>query len=237
MSAQHTPVKLVAKVDFSTPPTPDEVEGTYYRIRAGKKLVALVPHVWQGGRTPLTLAHMTAIRLAACWNACEGITTERLEDLGRPLMQHLIGCDERAARQVKEAEDLTAQRDELLAALKEADEDFELEGFDPDGAYRKHIRDAIAKATGGKSMSTKDTGGPAFPVADPFVAHQPDTVYEAIRLAEGMTLRDYFAAKAMAALISTSGGPCIVGGLSGAEPETAKAAYNIADAMLKARGA
>lgn len=51
----------------------------------------------------------------------------------------------------------------------------------------------------------------------------------------GMTLRDYFAAKAMAALISTAGGPCIVGGLSGAEDETAKGAYKIADAMMKAR--
>lgn len=90
-------------------------------------------------------------RIVACVNACEGITTERLEDLGRPLMQHLIGCDERAARQVKEAAALTAQRDDLLAALKEADEDFAIEGFDPDGAYRKHIRNAIAKATGGKA--------------------------------------------------------------------------------------
>ena len=89
-----------------------------------------------------------ARRLVACWNACEGITTERLEDLGRPLMQHLIGCDERAARQVKEAAALTAQRDELLARLKEADEDFANEGFDPDGAYRKHIREAIAKVEG-----------------------------------------------------------------------------------------
>lgn len=61
---------------------------------------------------------MNARRLVACWNACEGITTERLEDLGRPLMQHLIGCDERAARQVKEAADLTSQRGTLLAALR-----------------------------------------------------------------------------------------------------------------------
>ena len=47
----------------------------------------------------------------ACWNACNGVSTERLEDMGRPLMAHLIGCDERAARMVKE-------RGELLAALK-----------------------------------------------------------------------------------------------------------------------
>lgn len=80
-------------------------------------------------------------------------------------------------------------------------------------------------------MSTKDTGGQAFPCYERGSAGAGH-----LELTDpGMTLRDYFAAKAMAALISTSAGPCIVGGLSGAEPETAKAAYNIADAMLKAR--
>lgn len=60
----------------------------------------------------------------------------------------------------------------------------------------------------------KDTGGPAFPYS---------------RLgsdADGMTLRDYFAAKAMQALITRipmSGG------------EKARDAYAIADALLKAR--
>ena len=60
----------------------------------------------------------------------------------------------------------------------------------------------------------KNTGGPAFPHS---------------RLgsdADGMTLRDYFAAKAMQALItriSMSGG------------DQARKAYEIADAMLKAR--
>ena len=53
---------------------------------------------------------------------------------------------------------------------------------------------------------------------------------------EGMTLRDYFAAKAMAAYISTAGAPCIVGGLDGAEDELAKQAYKMADAMIRARG-
>lgn len=62
---------------------------------------------------------------------------------------------------------------------------------------------------------TKDTGGPAFPCPDEF---KPEF---------GMTLRDYFAARAMQALItriSMSGG------------EQAKKAYEIADAMLRARG-
>lgn len=50
----------------------------------------------------------------------------------------------------------------------------------------------------------------------------------------GMTLRDYFAAKAMQAMISTANAPCL-GGLDGYESVTAGKAYNIADAMLEAR--
>lgn len=41
----------------------------------------------------------------------------------------------------------------------------------------------------------KDTGGPAFPHS--FVAHPTEETF----VAKGMTLRDYFAAKAMQALI------------------------------------
>lgn len=66
-------------------------------------------------------------------------------------------------------------------------------------------------------MSTKDNGGPAFP------AHHFD-------LAEnehGMTLRDYFAAKAM---------PEIYGRVKdGGFDRVAKLSYECADAMMKAR--
>ena len=57
-----------------------------------------------------------------------------------------------------------------------------------------------------------DTGGPAFPTGTAF---------------QGMTLRDYFAAKAMQGLIAN-------GAVS--PVDAAKAAYIVADAMLKARG-
>lgn len=50
----------------------------------------------------------------------------------------------------------------------------------------------------------------------------------------GMGLRDYFAAKAMQGMLTTSGAPCL-NGLDGYEDISAKAAYKIADAMLKAR--
>jgi hypothetical protein len=85
-------------------------------------------------------------------------------------------------------------------------------------------------------MSIKN-GGPAFPVQwqdrdGQFVAEP------------GMTLRDYFAAKAMAALISEpichdGGTPCVLIFSKGAEADGpdrfAIAAYKIADAMLRFR--
>lgn len=70
-------------------------------------------------------------------------------------------------------------------------------------------------------MTDKKTGGPAFP-CDIATRYQ------------GASLRDYFAAKAMQAMITTSGGPCL-NGLDGFEAHTAIAAYRIADAMLEAR--
>jgi uncharacterized protein with PhoU and TrkA domain len=63
---------------------------------------------------------------------------------------------------------------------------------------------------------TKNTGGPAFAVAE--LAN--------IKW-EGMTLRDYFAAKAMQGLMDAAM----------PMPEIADAAYDMADAMLKAREA
>ena len=64
-----------------------------------------------------------------------------------------------------------------------------------------------------------NTGGSAFPVMDMEVTK------------EGMTLRDYFAAKALQALIIANG-PAPTGGWSTYAERTA---YTIADAMLKAR--
>ena len=71
-------------------------------------------------------------------------------------------------------------------------------------------------------MST-NTGGPAFPGLHPSKeCHYQDA---------GMTLRDYFAAKAMAALVVVyTDDKAIV-------DEYSQRAYAIADAMLKARQA
>jgi hypothetical protein len=79
-------------------------------------------------------------------------------------------------------------------------------------------------------LDNNKTGGPAFPIADPFIAMNPQTVEEAKRLQGGMTLRDYFAAKAMSSMLSQA-------------PDDwhedindlAIASYEVADAMLEAR--
>ena len=124
----------------------EEVPEKLHHPKEGEYLFARLRQRCEAARA--VLAHLeqehaaNASRIAACVNACEGITTERLEDLGRPLMKHLIGCDERAARQVKEAAALTAQRDELLSALKVAEESV------GDSKSLEIVRAAIAKVEG-----------------------------------------------------------------------------------------
>ncbi|WP_258235818.1 hypothetical protein [Enterobacter sp. DNB-S2] len=84
-------------------------------------------------------------------------------------------------------------------------------------------------------MSNK-TGGPAFPqsgVCTPEINSWDSEDFGG----RGLTVRDYFAAEAMHGYISTAGGPCIIGGLDGAEDELAKQSYKMADAMLRAREA
>ena len=67
-----------------------------------------------------------------------------------------------------------------------------------------------------------NTGGPAYPTSNYEAMVPLSTGYS-----EGMTLRDYFAAKAM-------GGFCADPNMIGIE-HTAELAYRVADAMLAAR--
>lgn len=81
-------------------------------------------------------------------------------------------------------------------------------------------------------MSYDKTGGPAFAqyILEPNPAGgEPRIVWQ-----EGMTLRDYFAAKAMQALITCGKYNGIVG-VNNYEINRAKDAYAVADALLKAR--
>lgn len=81
-------------------------------------------------------------------------------------------------------------------------------------------------------MTKINDGGPAFPVP-----LNPGESYQSHALCDGMTLRDYFAAKALGYMLG-------VGGLRDtctfATPEgrstAAKCCYLMADAMLAARG-
>lgn len=73
-----------------------------------------------------------------------------------------------------------------------------------------------------------DDGGPAFPYPP-----SKDSIFVQPPLSRGMTLRDYFAAKAMAAEIATWS----AGLSSGALDQIATASYRMSDAMLRARKA
>jgi hypothetical protein len=75
-------------------------------------------------------------------------------------------------------------------------------------------------------MSNTNTGGPAFP-------HEYfDKQLNQGRVMHGMTLRDYFAAKAMQGFMANKSNP-----MHYQPEEDAQWAYTIADAMLKAREA
>jgi hypothetical protein len=77
-------------------------------------------------------------------------------------------------------------------------------------------------------MSAQDNGGPAFP--DSVAVGPAGDLYGST----GMTLRDYFAAKAMQAMITKSSGQDSTGGKAGV-PLIAGYAYEFADAMLAER--
>jgi hypothetical protein len=72
-------------------------------------------------------------------------------------------------------------------------------------------------------MNKINDGGPAFPL--------PDTAHSTPRRGDGMTLRDYFAAKAMQGMLANPG---LMNGGKFHEANFV-AAYQIADKMLKAR--
>ncbi|MHA4979012.1 hypothetical protein ACX0K2_21215 [Pseudomonas extremorientalis] len=87
-------------------------------------------------------------------------------------------------------------------------------------------------------MSIQD-GGPAFPVADyDHMVFEPKTVAETKRDLSGMGLRDYFAAKALAAMISNTTRSVDLGvSYPQNNANFALASYAVADAMLAARSA
>ena len=85
-------------------------------------------------------------------------------------------------------------------------------------------------------MSDETNGGPAFPTD--FVKHEPQEVGNYVAITEhspGMTLRDYFAAKALQGMVASG----VTVDIDGEYlfQKRAATAYAIADAMLAARSA
>lgn len=105
-------------------------------------------------------------------------------------------------------------------------------------------------------MSTKETGGPAFPCSENGTSHttamaamlqlpetvstdEKDKVYIQTKAnaIQGMTLRDYLAAKAMQGIYARIGGSASAGNNhDGLLDHVAEDAYAMADAMIAARG-
>lgn len=97
-------------------------------------------------------------------------------------------------------------------------------------------------------MSTVKHGGPAFPITDPTTVHRVgqaaiegvikpddrDRIYIAatVRASQGMTLRDYFAAKVMQGMFASD---TEYWNEEGNWSARAEASYAMADAMLNAR--
>lgn len=81
------------------------------------------------------------------------------------------------------------------------------------------------------------TGGPAFPVADmDFQTFKPSTVDEHKRLLSGMSLRDYFAAKAIPVAWAALEAGYFEADAESSADKMAICAYQLADAMIKVRG-
>ncbi|MGG8026291.1 hypothetical protein PGO13_19980 [Klebsiella aerogenes] len=79
---------------------------------------------------------------------------------------------------------------------------------------------------------SKDNGGPAFPYSGIHKGEKENMIVDS----HGMTLRDYFAAKAMAAIVRRWDGYSFGGGPNSPQnKELSEDAYLIAEAMLKAR--
>lgn len=80
----------------------------------------------------------------------------------------------------------------------------------------------------------KDTGGTAFPWVESYANVDKGERYENYGDA-GMTLRDYFAAKLMPAVIGSLNGPVTGEEYPGDFDHYAECSYRMADAMLRAR--
>lgn len=132
MSVKHTQGKVIPAVSSFQPIGPCYAVG----IQDAKVAIAITGKF---GEPDADISEANARRIAACWNVCEGIPTKALE-------ADVPGI----FRQINRQEELKAQRDELLAALKGMLEVFGDEFGMCDSSVCDDARAAIAKATGEK---------------------------------------------------------------------------------------
>lgn len=133
--AKHTQDTLIV-----LPPSAG-VDANWHVTDKGDTFVA---HVFGFGHAVDAQSEANARRIAACWNACEGLDTGLLKNittLGDTLASRFRMRD-------KVERDLQAQRDELLAALKGMLEVFGDEFGMGDSSVCDDARAAIAKAEG-----------------------------------------------------------------------------------------
>ncbi len=91
-------------------------------------------------------------------------------------------------------------------------------------------------------MSEREDGGPAFPIPDPFLL-KPGNETNMMRLASGMSLRDWFAGQVCAAQLTTTSADHSLANLDYREQvdgptvaeRIATISYRMADALLTAR--
>lgn len=134
MSAQHTPGRLV-----------EDTRGPRADIRSESGRIVAVTYGLGFPKTAEGLEKRTQEdranrrRLVACWNACDGLSTEALESEGNAA----LGWSRTASKLIH----ATTQRDELLAALDKAREMPQWEHTAI--GIRAEIEAAIAKVKGG----------------------------------------------------------------------------------------
>lgn len=80
-------------------------------------------------------------------------------------------------------------------------------------------------------MSTQINGGPAFPYSGVHKGEKENLIVDS----HGMTLRDYFAAKALSGWMASYPESYLHPIVAGNADEVAKHSYMLADAMLRAR--
>lgn len=144
MNAKHTQGRLQPTASADLWNVSYDATGTtcYQALRdqAGNVVALVVAHDPDLFSDPDTRPN--AARLAACWNACEGISTDTLE---------LVPRFTEAG--IKTVQSVEAQRDELVAALRQTvdmiDNLNSAYGSEEVDAVSRVGRAAIAKATGG----------------------------------------------------------------------------------------